>query len=293
MSNHPLIGESEGTIPVAGTSLYYLTLGEGRSVIMIHGGPGLGHYYLRPGMDRLAEKFRVIYYDQRGSGRSEVGDTGRMNPAGAVDDLDAVREFFGIEKANIFGHSFGANIGLLYAALHPDRIRSLVLASPGPPLDREQQAALYTEMSRRMTDAQTHRIEQIQASEPFRMRDPKAVEDYIRVQYRPFFRSQDWADSIVYAFTQVSADTVIGGEEAMMAEFEAFKLEEGLADLTAPTLVLRGGLEPIPEAFPRFMAEIIPGARYQEIRGVNHFAYAEDPDPFFASVTSFLAEHAK
>jgi proline iminopeptidase len=261
-------------------------------VIVLHGGPGLGHNYLRPGMDRLAERFRLIYYDQRGSGRSEVGNLGKMDAGGAVDDLDAVRAYLGIEKANIFGHSFGANLGLLYASVHPDRVGSLVLASPGPPLDAEQQAALSAEMRGRMTAEDMQALGRIQGSESFRRRDPATLEDFIRTMYRPFFRERGSAESMVYAFTQASADTVLEGEEAMMAGFAALDLEEGLARLKAPTLVVRGELEPIPEVYPRSLAGIIPGARYEEIPGVNHFAYAEDPEPFFALVTPFLDEHA-
>ncbi len=61
---------SQGSVPVAGTDLYYESIGTGTSVIIVHGGPGLGHYYLRPAMDALGDEFHLVYYDQRGTGRS-------------------------------------------------------------------------------------------------------------------------------------------------------------------------------------------------------------------------------
>jgi pimeloyl-ACP methyl ester carboxylesterase len=233
-------------------------------------------------MDRLAERFRLIYYDQRGSGRSEVGDPGKLNLSGTIEDLDAVRESFGIDEANIIGHSIGANIALLYASRHPDQVASLVLANPGPPFDPQQQHALGAEMGRRMTAADEQAMHRIQESEGLQKRDSKTVEEFIRTMYLPFFRDRASAQEIIFGFTQISADNVL-----------AIDVNEGLARVKAPTLVLRGELEPIPDAFPRFLADNIPGARFEVIEGANHFAYFEDPEPFLAAVNRFLNEHAR
>lgn len=284
---------TEGTIPVEGTSLHYVTLGKGRPVIVLHGGPGLGHNYLRPGLDRLAERFRLIYYDQRGSGRSEVGDPGKLNLAGTIEDLDAVREAFQIDQANVLGHSIGANIAALYASRHSDHVASLVLASPGPPFDPRQQQELGAEMQRRMTAADQQAMEGIYASDGLRKRDPKSVEVLIRTMYLSFFRDRRSAERINFGFTQISADNVLGAEEAMVGEFAALDMKESLANVSALTLVLRGELEPIPDAFARFIAESIPGAQYELIEGANHFAYIEDPEPFFSPIHRFLEDHAR
>ncbi|HZA27620.1 MAG TPA: hypothetical protein VE915_08280 [Actinomycetota bacterium] len=63
--------------------------------------------------------------------------------------------------------------------------------------------------------------------------------------------------------------------------------------MSAPTLVLRGELEPIPDAFARFIADSIPGAQYELIKGANHLAYLDDPEPFFSPINRFLEEHAR
>src|SRR5919197_1279568 len=126
---------TEGTVPAEGTELYYRSVGSGTPLIMVHGGPGLGHYYLRPGMDALADRFRLVYYDQRGTGRTEVGDPDRITLGGGVEDLLAVIDGLGIERASLVGHSFGADLAALFASRHPTRVGSLVLANPGPPFE--------------------------------------------------------------------------------------------------------------------------------------------------------------
>ena len=161
---------AEGTVPAEGIELYYRSVGSGTPVITVHGGPGLGHAYLRPGMDALADRFRVVYYDQRGSGRSELGDPDRVTLAGGIEDLKALVDGLGIERANLVGHSFGADLAALFASRHPDRVASMVLANPGPPFDPDQQGALGAKMDRRRTPEDLAELGRIQGSEvPYRL----------------------------------------------------------------------------------------------------------------------------
>jgi proline iminopeptidase len=88
-----------GTVPVSGTELFYESIGVGDPVVVL-GGTALGHSYLRPAMDRLADSFRLIYYDQRGSGSSPLGDAERLRFDIAIADLAALLDGLGLEKAH-------------------------------------------------------------------------------------------------------------------------------------------------------------------------------------------------
>ena len=120
-------------IAAIGTKLVTYTLGKGTPIVML-GGMGTGHAYLRPGMDVLADDFQLVYYDPRGTGNSPLGDEGRVTLGGSVEDLDALRAGLGLDRLNVVGHSFGADLALCYAGRYPERVQSLVLVSPGPPL---------------------------------------------------------------------------------------------------------------------------------------------------------------
>ncbi|HEY3208597.1 MAG TPA: alpha/beta hydrolase [Actinomycetota bacterium] len=285
---------AEGTMPVEGTELYYRSVGSGTPpVITVHGGPGLGHYYLRPGMDALADRFRVVYYDQRGSGRSELGDPDRVTLAGGIDDLKALIEGLGIERANLVGHSFGADLIALFASRHPDRVASLVLANPGPPFDPDQQSVLWAEMARRRTPEDLAEWERIQGSEGFAARDPAVLEAHVRMMYMPFFSDRALASTVSYGFTAVTAANFPEAGERTYRDLDPPAAIAGLKAIECPTLVVRAELDPIPEAFSRQVADAIPGARYSFIRGANHFTYLEAPKPFFAAVGDFLSEEAR
>ena len=101
------------------------------TVIVVHGGPGLTHRYLRPEWDRLADSVRVVYYDQRGCGLSERTDS--VSWQQHVDDLDSlVEEMSSDGSVHLAGSSWGSVLATLYALRKPGRIGALILSGvPG------------------------------------------------------------------------------------------------------------------------------------------------------------------
>ncbi len=280
-----------GTVPVSGTELFYESIGNGTPVIVVHGGPGLGHYYLRPAMDALADEFQLVYYDQRGTGRSELRDPDRISVAGAVQDLAALLDGLGIKRANLLGHSWGADLAALFASRHPDRVRSLIVANPGPPFDQEQMMALMTEMQRRRTAEDVEEMGRIEASAGFAQGNPEALEAHLRVAYRPFFNDRKLASQVSYGFTEITA-AFYPGADRTFADLDQAAAMSGLKAITSPTLVLHADRDPIPAAFSRQVAEAIPGAQYVVLEGANHFAYMESPETFLKPLREFLNRQA-
>src|SRR5947209_1477012 len=131
--NDRIASPRESRIPVGKASLYSREIGRGQPIIVLHGGPDFDHRYLLPDLDRLADAFRLIYYDQRGRGRSadqvlpEV-----VTLASDVDDLDQVRQHFHLKSAALLGHSWGAVLALEYALRHPERVSQMILMNPAP-----------------------------------------------------------------------------------------------------------------------------------------------------------------
>jgi len=98
-------------------------------VVLLHGGPGVPDY-LAPVAEILAHRHQVIRYDQRGTGRS-TAEMGRFGLSEQVEDLEAIRVALGLERINLFGHSWGGTLAQLYARTHPDRARKLFLSNSG------------------------------------------------------------------------------------------------------------------------------------------------------------------
>src|SRR5215217_1525272 len=126
----------EGYITTAdGVRLFYKVVGSGaETLVAVHGGPGNTLESIRADLEPLAKNRRVIYYDQRGGGRSDViRDKGKLSVEKHVADLEAVREHFKLGKMTLLGNSWGGMLISFYAVAHPDRVERMVLHNPGEP----------------------------------------------------------------------------------------------------------------------------------------------------------------
>ena len=103
----------EERVDVGGASLYGRDIGRGLPIIVLHGGPDFDHNYLVPDLDRLAEAYRLIYYDQRGRGQSAAGvQPSDVTLSSDVDDIDKVRQHFALDAPALLGHSWGTVLAL-------------------------------------------------------------------------------------------------------------------------------------------------------------------------------------
>src|SRR6266566_410321 len=124
---------TETTVELNGVRLYTRRVGHGPPVVVLHGGPGAHHDYLLPQYDHLAEGGRtLLYYDQRGGGRSPVPRDVPVGWREHVVDLEALRGHWELDRLTLIGYSWGGLLALLYALEHPDRIARLALVSSAP-----------------------------------------------------------------------------------------------------------------------------------------------------------------
>jgi proline iminopeptidase len=113
-----------------GTELAYHVCGKGASVVCLPGGPMQDSAYLGD-LGGLSGHLRLILLDHRGTGQSQTPtDTASYRCDYLVDDVEALREHLGLDRMTLLGHSAGANLAVLYAARHPERIGKLVLITP-------------------------------------------------------------------------------------------------------------------------------------------------------------------
>jgi pimeloyl-ACP methyl ester carboxylesterase len=115
------------TARVNGINIHYQRAGEGPDIVMIHGlAANLAFWYFRI-FPALIKDFRVTIYDLRGHGKSDMPPSGYTSAQMAFD-LHALMDHLGVTKTHLVGHSFGGEVALHYAALHPERAMSLTLA---------------------------------------------------------------------------------------------------------------------------------------------------------------------
>lgn len=238
---------SHGLAEVNGVTLYWATYGAGAPVILLHGGAGNGDHWANQ-VPALAEKFKVIVVDSRGHGRS-TRDGAPLSYALMADDLLALMDQLGLEKAALVGWSDGGAVALDVAIRHPERVSKLVpygtnfnlagLRSGGGatfPAYFARCAADYAKLSPTPKDYQ-------------------GLQDALR----PMWRTQP---------NYTSAQ---------------------LAGIKVPTLVLDGDHdEIIRQAHVKELARLIVGARLVLIPDSSHFALFQQPAAFNRAVLEFL-----
>lgn len=277
----------------AGVKLWYRVAGhgEGVPVVFLHGGPGQGSQtFARFAGPALERNLRMVYLDQRGSGRSERPKAdGAYSMDLLVEDVERLRRDLGVERIALIGHSFGTALGMEYAARYPERVSHLVLAAGIPDLPA-------------MLDAQCERLEQEDRQayaraaagvgagarprcDPFRAY-PGKTQEYV---YRNMFPDPKTAELV----DRTDAEGGLGNS----GELSRAIFAQGLTRyrftrqerLTMPVLVIAGGEDHQAVAsVQRALTAGLPRARYVELPGRGHFMFVEDPERFARDVTSFI-----
>lgn len=280
------------SIPVGDIQIACSVVGEGTPLIVVHGAIGLGAQYMRD-LDRWADSFQLVYYDQRGSGSTPLGDERRVSFAGAIDDLDGLRAGLGLDRVNLVGHSAGAILAALYAGTRPESTSSVVLLNPAPPLIPELFQAFQQEMAARRTPADNAARKAIEESAPFQARDPETLERHQLNTFVPFFRDRATIETIALGFTEITAANLQAAPERMIGSLAALDPMSRFAGIQCPTLLVHSELDPVPVAWAHALAGTIPGADYIHLEGAGHFAHIEDADQLANAVLPWLSKHAE
>ena len=259
---------------VNGVELFYETVGEGEPVLMLHGN-GLDHTYLRPWHDGLADRARLIYYDQRWNGRSDR--KGSINWETARVDALALLDHLGEKKATIYGHSYGAWLALDFAARFPERVERLILCGVSPAFDYVPEV---------IANAQA--------------RDPVAARFLIEGLQKGVATDAElatiWQRILpLYFFGPARPETLANvrfsarGFGDAMAALNEFSMVERLPAMTMPILTLTGTADYItPPSQAQRLAKLAPNVTVVELMQSGHFPFVEEPDAYLAAIQHWL-----
>ncbi|MGH7549167.1 MAG: alpha/beta fold hydrolase [Gemmatimonadota bacterium] len=290
------LNPSESRVPVGTTSLYARAIGQGLPVIVLHGGPDFDHGYLLPDLDRLADTFRLIYYDQRGRGRSAE----RVRPedvtlASDVEDIDRVRRHFRLDAPAVLGHSWGAVLALEYALRHPTRVSRLILMNPAPASASD--VALVRKAYLERLGADMDRQRAIVASAAYQAGDPEAVAERYRIHFKPALkRVEDYERMMATmkaGFTSQGKEGIVKAravEDQLMRDtwqVAGYDLLPKLRSLRVPTLVIAGDHDFMVGA-AEHIARAVPNAELVTTKDCGHFAFLECPDQVRHALNAFF-----
>ena len=275
----------EGQREINGTQLYTKVMGEGEQIVILHGGPGMDHTYFLPQMAELAETHKLIFFDQRVSGRSSLDvDSSAITMRHFIDDIEEIRKTFNLGKMNLMGHSWGGLLAMFYGITYPENLKSLMILNSTP-----ASSELMAKTMRRFTREDSLQRVEILNSNAFKNRESIAYEKLFRIHFRAAFYDRSLADSLTLTFQPDFAETSVKLQN-LFKDIASYDIYHDLSKINCPTLVVHGDHDNNPLAGSKKIHENIPNSKFVLLKNCGHFPFVETPDAFFKTIRDFLRQ---
>ncbi|HEY0782599.1 MAG TPA: proline iminopeptidase-family hydrolase, partial [Thermoanaerobaculia bacterium] len=291
----------EGFVDAAGVLIYYKTVGQGAPLLILHGGPGASHDYFLPYLLPLARHHKLVFIDERGSGRSQkLEDASRYTVEAMVGDVEAVRQALGLGKVDLLGHSFGSVLAEAYALAHGGNLRHLVLSS-GFASTQEMNQVL-ARMKEKMAPELRERIDKMEAAGLYGQ-----GKDYEKGRYTNDYMIAAWGEGYFPYIYQNRPDPTYDptsqptmawdlyremwgshGEYVIDGNLKSVEYLDRLPSIHVPTLVTAGDHDESDPSMQREIVAKIPGAKLLILPKSGHMTFVDQPDLYISAVDEFL-----
>jgi pimeloyl-ACP methyl ester carboxylesterase len=283
-----------------GAPLYWCTYGPAGAprVLVLHGGPGAHHDYLLPQMLEVASAAggrELLFYDQRGGGRSKTSGADREPITWQIQvrDLGEVIAEFGLTRPIVVGYSWGGLLAMLYAGaaardLTLPQPAALALIDPAA-ISRQYRGQFEQEFARRQAGPDIERLRQELATSNLRERDPEAHRQRnFELSVAGYFADPGSARDLTPFRVSARAQQSVWDS---LGDFDLAR-DGTLSSIRVPSLIVHGRQDPIPLESSTVAAEIM-GARLVVLDRCGHVPYVEQPDALFRAIDSFLRDVAR
>lgn len=267
----PTLGPGEAMLPVTGGRIWYKVSGTGTGtpVILIHGGPGMGSFYLKS-MEGLGVDRPVVRYDQLGAGKSDrMTDTTLMVIPRYVEELDSLRRTLKYDKIFLNGNSWGTIVAVEYYKAHPDRVAGIIFS--GEAFDIAAAEKEINKAVAQLSDSAQKAFAQYNIDKNLESPAYKAAteEFYAKNVFRhPVQADVDSMFAMMgmdqYRYFQGENETMIVGA---LKGYSAMKI---LPTITVPVLMTTGEFDELGPTLIEQHTKLIPGAKYIVYKDAAH-----------------------
>jgi proline iminopeptidase len=291
----------EGFVDAHGVLIYYKAFGSGQPLIVVHGGPGASHDYFLPYLLPLARTNRLIFIDERGSGRSQkVENTPAYTVENMVEDLEDVRQALGIGKMNLLGHSYGGVLAQAYALKYQQNLTHLILCSTFH--STKQMNDVFVKMKEKMSPELRERIEAMEKPGLF-----GHGKEFERNRYTSEYMVAAWGEGYFPYLYQNHPDpnfdpNAMGitawdlyremwgshGEFVIDGNLVSVEYADRLPVIKVPTLITVGDHDECAPSLSQEMHGKITGSKLVVLPKSGHMTFVDQPFLFNSTVDAFL-----
>jgi proline iminopeptidase len=291
----------EGYVDAGDVLIYYQSMGQGEPLVILHGGPGASHDYFLPYLLPLMRHHRLVFIDERGSGKSSALE----DPAGytverMVEDVEAVRRQLGLGKIDLLGHSYGGVLAQAYALKYQASLAHLVLCSTFS--STRAMNEVFVRMKEKMAPELRERIDKLEAAGLF-----GHGKDFEKNRYSSDYMTAAWGEGYFPYLYQSRPDPNFDpassgqvpwalyremwgshGEFVIDGNLKSVEYTDRLATLRVPTLITAGDHDECDPSLSRTMHERIAGSKLVVLPGSGHMTFVDQPNLFIRTVDEFL-----
>jgi len=300
-SKFPRYEIAEGFVDAHGVLIYYQTVGRGTPLLIVHGGPGASHDYFLPYLLPLARDHRLIFIDERGSGKSEkLEDPKGYTIANMVEDVEAVRQGLALGKVTLLGHSYGGALAQAYALKYQNNLTHLILCSTWASTAAMNQ--VFVKMKEKMSPELRDRINAQETAGLFghgrEFEKNRYTADYMIAAwgegYFPYvYQGRPDPNYDPIANGNMSWDLYremwgSDGEFVISGNLKSVEYLDRLPSIHVATLFLVGDHDECDPSLSEEMHRKIPGSQIVILPKSGHMTFVDQPALFNNSVRKFL-----
>jgi proline iminopeptidase len=275
----------DGLKEINGIKLYCKVIGKGEPVLVIHGGPGIGHQYFLPYMEELAKTHQLIFYDQRSTGKSAIPkDSLGASHENMINDIEALRKAFGISKVNLLTHSWGAKLVVNYALKYPGNIKSIIFSNPSP-MNHD-----YDSVQAAIVNKKKYEPGFKEKKEEIQNKQISIIEIKMRFAFLGSIYAPETIDKIALTFPEDFADRQIALFKGLGSDWQKYDrdLYPELQKIKSPSLIIHGDADAMPVTAAERFTSSLANARLVRFEKSGHFPFIEEPQKFAETIDSFI-----
>jgi proline iminopeptidase len=291
----------EGFVEVNNIMIYYQAIGNGDPLLIVHGGPGASHDYFLPYLLPLMKNNRLIFIDERGSGRSQkLDDPSGYTVGNMVEDVEAVRQALGLGKISLLGHSFGGVLAQAYALKYQENLSHLILCSTFHSTSKMNQ--VFQKMKENMNPELRARIDKMEHDGLY-----GHGKDFEKSRYTNEYMIAAWGEGYFpYLYgnhPDANYDPISNGimswdlyremwgshgEFVIDGNLSSVEYTESLKSIKVPTLITVGDHDECGPSLSQEMQSQITGSKLVVFPKSGHMTFVDQPVLFISTVNEFL-----
>jgi proline iminopeptidase len=291
----------DGFVDAHGVLIYYQTLGQGAPLLIVHGGPGASHDYFLPYLLPLARHHKLIFIDERGSGKSEkLEDPSGYTVENMVEDTEAVRQALKLGRISLLGHSYGGVLAQAYALKYQANLSHLVLCSTFHSTTKMNE--IFRGMLAGMAPELRDRIQSLEKAGLF-----GKGKDYEKNRYPNDYMTAAWGEGYFPNLYQRRPDANYdpiangnmawdlyremwgsSGEYVIDGNLKSVEYTGRLKTIKVPTLITAGDHDECAPSLSEEMHKLIGGSKLVILPRSGHMTFVDQPGLFIKTVNEFL-----